>query len=196
VKALQKDRRYTYKDYLTWSDDTRYELFDGIPYAMAGANQVHQEISVELSSQLHAFLKGKPCKVFTAPFDVRLSANNRDDTVVQPDLLVVCNQSKLDGKCCKGAPDMAIEIVSPSTAGRDRLLKFNKYLKAGVKEYWIVDPGSKTVTVHILNEEAYMTSVYGEDDMAPVNVLEDCKINLKDVFSGLPDSNVEINDNE
>ena len=184
AKASQNNKHYTYADYITWESDTRYEIIDGIPYAMAGASQVHQEISGELFSQLHAFLKGKQCKVFAAPFDVRLNPDSYDDTVVQPDLIVVCNKSKLDGKCCNGAPDMAIEIISPSTAGRDRLIKFNKYLKAGVKEYWIVEPESRTVSVNILKGTAYMASVYGEEDLAPISVLEGCKINLNDVFAG------------
>jgi len=181
----QNDRHYTYADYLTWDDDIRYEIIDGVPYAMAGANLAHQVISGELYSQLHGFLNGKPCMVLAAPFDVRLNAESHDDIVVQPDLLVVCNKFKLDDKSYKGAPDMVVEILSPSTAGRDKLVKFNKYLKAGVKEYWIVDPERKIVEVYVLRGTSYIASVYSENDVATVNVLKGCQIDLKDVFGGL-----------
>jgi Uma2 family endonuclease len=182
MDALQKDRRYTYADYLTWPDDVRYELIDGIPYMTAAPSRIHQEILVELSGQLRDFLKGKPCKLFVAPFDVRLNADSGDDNVVQPDLLVVCDRSKLDDKGCTGAPDMIIEILSQSTARYDRVLKFNTYRHAGVREYWIVDPDSKTVTAHILKGGDYATRAYGDTDTAPVHVLQGCEINLTDVF--------------
>ena len=183
--ALQKEtQRYTYADYCVWDDGERWELIDGVPYMMSPApSRVHQSISGQLYGQLFNFLKDKPCKVYHAPFDVRLNIDKEDDTIVQPDLLVVCDESKLDDKGCKGAPDMVIEIVSPSTAQHDKVLKFNKYLQVGVREYWIVDPDSKTVTVHVLEHGNYITNAYGDTDAAPIHVLKGCTIHFQDVFA-------------
>ena len=185
MEALKKEKNYyTYSDYLTWDDDARYELIDGVPYLMSPApRQEHQEVSMEIAKQLAVFLTGKPCKVFAAPFDVRLNVDKADDTVVQPDILVVCDKSKLDGKSCNGAPDLVIEILSPSSLKSDRITKFNKYLQAGVREYWIVDPDQKTVDVYTLENGKYFAAVYSDTDVVPVSVLEGCEINLQDVFA-------------
>jgi len=182
--ALNRDfQRYNYSDYSTWSDGKRRELIDGAVFMMSpGPSWLHQELSVNLSGQLYNYLKGKPCRVLTAPLDVRLNADATDDTVVQPDIIVVCDRSKLSETGCIGAPDMVIEILSPSTSRLDRTLKFNKYLQAGVREYWIVDPDTKSVSVYILKDGEYMTRVYTDADTAPVHVLEGCTINLKELF--------------
>ena len=178
----QPNGKYTYADYCTWDDSERWELIDGVPYAMAPApTWQHQGISVVLSGQLREFLKGKPCNVFTAPFDVRLNANDEDDTVVQPDLVVICDRSKLSGTGCIGAPDLVIEILSPSTARHDKWIKLQQYQLAGVREYWIVDPDSQTVSAHLLENGKYTVAAYG--DSAPVTVLPGCEINLEDVFA-------------
>ena len=105
-----------------------------------------------------------------------------DDTVVQPDLVVICDHSKLSGTGCVGAPDMVIEILSPSTARNDRTLKFDIYRRSGVREYWIVDPDTKTVSVHVLKSGEYVTRAYTDADSVAVHVLEGCTINLADVF--------------
>jgi len=181
--SLAEKIRYTYADYLEWDDDVRYELIEGVPYAMAAPSQAHQEISGGLFGQLWQFLKGKRCKVFHAPFDVRLNAESFDDVVVQPDLLVVCDRSKLDGRGCVGAPDMAVEILSPSNTKHDVFVKFRLYQKYGVREYWVVDPGGRTVSVHTLENGRYFTAVYGDADAVPVYVLEGCEIDLADVFA-------------
>ena len=182
--ATEKQQHYTYEDYYSWDDGKRWELIDGSAYLMSPAHTwKHQGISVTLSRQLSTFLLDKPCKVFTAPFDVRLNADTGDDTVVQPDLVVICDRSKLDEKGgCKGVPDMVVEILSPSTATRDKLTKFRLYQNAGVREFWIVDQETRTVSVHILENGKYITSVFGENDSAPVHVLDGCEINLTDVF--------------
>jgi len=181
-KLPQKSERYTYADYCTWDDSKRWELIDGVAYAMVpGPTGTHQEISGELHRQLANYLRGRPCKVFAAPYDVRLSADSDDDTVVQPDLVVVCDRTKLSEAGCKGAPDLVIEIVSPSTARHDKLIKFNLYKKAGVREYWIVDPDSKTVSVHFLESGTY--NVYGDEGTVSVQVLDGCEIILPDVFA-------------
>ncbi|MFV0401265.1 MAG: Uma2 family endonuclease [Oscillospiraceae bacterium] len=179
----QEDQTYTYADYSTWDDSERWELIEGLPYAMSPAPAPkHQEISFALSLQLGNFLKGKPCKLYPAPFDVRLNADREDDTVVQPDLSVICDSAKIDDKGCKGAPDFVVEILSPSTARRDRMVKFQLYLQAGVREYWIVDPDTQTVQVCILCEGFYRAAMYGDTDKISVSTLPGCEIDLQDVF--------------
>ena len=183
-EPILKEKHYTFADYMTWTGDQRYELIGGESYLMSPVpNWRHQSISVELCTQLNNFLKGKQCKVFAAPFDVRLNAEDEDDTVVQPDISVICDRSKLDDHGCVGAPDLIIEILSPSTTRHDRLVKFNLYLNAGVKEYWIVDPSDKHVLTNILDNGRYITSAYGDTDNLPVNVLPGCEIDLNAVFA-------------
>jgi len=183
VRKYDEDRRYTYADYASWDDDIRYELIDGIPYVMYAPSTAHQSILMELSNQLFNFLKGKPCRVFVAPYDVCLSGlGDEDDTVVQPDILVVCDESILDEKRCNGVPDMTIEILSPSTSKRDLLTKLIKYQNAGVREYWIVDPDEKAVNVHILENGRYVINSYESNETIAVTVLDGCNIILSEVF--------------
>ena len=180
-KRLEK---YTYADYVSWDDDDRYELIDGAVYLMSSPSAAHQRILGELLRQLGNYLRGKQCEVFAAPFDVCLNARgDDDDTVVQPDLLVICDKSKLDKKRCNGAPDMIVEIVSPSSSRHDRFRKLNKYLNAGVMEYWIADPDDKILNVHVLDNGKYIIEAYGSEDVVSVRVLEGCKIRLPDVFA-------------
>jgi len=176
---------YTYTDYLEWDEDVRAELLDGEIVMMAPPLRSHQGASGELFFQIRAYLTGKKCKVYAAPFAVRLfpQKNKRDDTVFEPDIVVVCDPEKLDDRGCNGPPDMVVEVISPSSAKYDRLWKFRKYQKAGVREYWIVDPEIKTVQVCVLENGRYITSVYDETDKAPVTVLEGCEIDLSGVFA-------------
>ena len=188
MEALKYEDHYTYRDYCTWDDSDRWELIDGLPYAMAPAPSIgHQSILVKLVTQLAVLLDGKPCKVLAAPTDVRLNADSSDDTVVQPDILVVCDRTKLeDGKSVVGAPDLIIEILSPSTAKHDMLTKKRLYQKSGVREYWIVDPDSKAVAVNVLHNGRYNSRFFDERDTAvPVEVLDGCTINFTDVFEAL-----------
>jgi Uma2 family endonuclease len=174
---------YTCEDYYSWNDGERWELIGGLPRAMSPAPSYrHQRAAMELGRQLANFLKGKTCKVLSAPFDVRLNADEGNDTVVQPDISVVCDPDKLDERGCKGAPDLVVEVISPSTAGHDRLVKFNLYLQAGVREYWIVDPVEKSVQTCILQGGVYVVHMYAETDSASVRVLPGCTIDLQDVF--------------
>jgi len=183
MDAPGKEGLFTYEDYFTWDDGTRWELFEGAAYAMVpGPSSGHQSLLVEFSSAFNRYLKGKPCAVFIAPYDVRLNPDTADDTVVQPDLAVICDKTKIDHRGCKGAPDFIIEILSATTARHDRVIKFNLYLKAGVKEYWIVDPDERTVQACILNNGRYYMSVYTDEDIAPVSVLPGLKINLQEIF--------------
>ncbi|MDR0306430.1 MAG: Uma2 family endonuclease [Chitinispirillales bacterium] len=180
----QREERYTYADYLTWDDGKRWELIGGVAYSMASASAPsHQRVSRELSWQLNTYLKGKPCELFYAPFDVRLNADDEDDTVVQPDLTVICDRSKIDDKGYKGAPDFIIEIISPSSTRHDRWVKNNLYKSVGVREYWIIDPDAKTLDVNLLTNGEYVKRAYGDTDTVEVSVLPGCVVDLKDVFA-------------
>ena len=188
MSTMPAEKLYSYADLLEWDDGKRYELYDGEPVAMASPTDVHQEISVELSAQFHTYLRGKKCKVYAAPFDVRLFEKMGDRPenvryVVQPDLLVVCDPNKIDRRGVHGAPELVIEILSESTRRTDRLKKLNLYRRAGVQEYWIVDPEDRVLSVHTLTEDGqYTISAYEPGDMAPVSVLDDCEIDLAAVF--------------
>ena len=187
MTPLPQERRYSYADLLAWDDDTRYELHDGQPVALASPSDVHQRISVALSAQLYNYLKGKRCSVYTAPFDVRIFEEHGDspesvDTVLQPDLMVVCDPNKVDRRGVHGAPDLVIEIISPATAQYDRLVKFNLYQRAGVLEYWIVDPAARMVSVYTLENGYYRAAAYGADAAVRVGILDDCTIDLSTVF--------------
>ena len=178
----QETKRYTYADYCTWDDDKRWELIDGIPYAMAAPLIPHQRVSGSIFFQIRQFLHKKTCEVFYAPTDVRLNADTRDDIVVQPDLLVVCDKSKIDEKGIIGAPDIVMEILSPSSASHDMIRKFMIYLNANVREYWIVDPVTGSVIVNILEDGTYIAKAYDKTAVVPVSVLEGCSIDLAEVF--------------
>ena len=176
----------TYADYVKIDDDVRYELIDGVLYNMAAPKVTHQRISFRLSNMLGDFLQGKSCEAFYAPIDVRLNANKADDTVVQPDILVLCDKTKIDSKdrSIIGAPDMIIEVLSPSSAYMDRVVKFKKYQETGVREYWIVEPEHKTVNVNLLdtNNGRYYSWNYGNSDLVPVHVLHGLEIDLGMLF--------------
>lgn len=191
VRTLQRDEKietYTFADLLEWDDGERYELIDGEAVLLASPRRVHQAGRLELSAQLHGYLKGKTCRVCTAPFDVRLFAQEGDDpesidTVVRPDISVICDPSKLDNLGCKGVPDLIIEILSPSTQRCDRVVKFNLYRKAGVREYWIVDPDGKTAQSFILENGYYIPKEVGlPGEKMPVQIFEDCVMDLVPVF--------------
>lgn len=156
---------------------------------MAPPMRIHQDVSNALETQIQDFLKDKPCKMYHAPFGVRLFEQDGDspeevDTVVEPDILVVCDLSKLDKYGCKGAPDFIIEILSPSTARHDRFVKLNLYQRAKVREYWIVDPLNNTVDVCLPDENGRLvvSAIYTRNDIAKVNILPGCTIDLSKVF--------------
>ncbi|HEY5512760.1 MAG TPA: Uma2 family endonuclease [Geomonas sp.] len=187
--AENKDEHFTYGDYLKWDDSERWELIDGIAYNMTPApSRFHQQVSIELCFQLVNHLRDTTCKVYAAPFDVRLlEADEADEsvtTVVQPDISVICDPSKLDDRGCKGSPDLIVEILSPATARKDWKEKFLRYERAGVREYWIADPSGKTVTVFKRSDAGLFgrPDVYGEEERIRVGILEDLEIDLQSVF--------------
>ena len=183
-----KKERYTFTDCLTWGEDERIEIINGEAFMMAPPSRAHQKISGEIFRQLANYLSGKKCEVYAAPFAVRLFEQDGDspedvDTMVEPDVSVVCDPSKLDDRGCKGAPDLVIEILSPSTRRHDRMTKFTLYQQAGVREYWIVDPTNKDVQSFVLEDGRYSVKGFGTaGDEMRVNVLEDCLIDLSEVF--------------
>lgn len=188
----QDEGNYSYADYLTWPEDERWEIIDGIAYMQAAPSPIHQEILVGLLTQFHNYLAGKPCKVYPAPFCVKLmneDAKNPEDInkIVEPDITIVCDKSKIDGKGCNGAPDMIVEILSPSSIKMDRFIKFNKYEQAGVREYWIVEPEGKLVSVFALqNDRRYgRPEIYTEDDKIKVSMFPDLNVDLKPIFEGI-----------
>ncbi len=161
MSLAKRDTAYhTYEEYLSWSADLRYELVDGAAYLMSPAPlRVHQELVGEIYFQVRAELEGKPCRAYVAPFDVRLpkadEADARIDTVVQPDVLVVCDQSKLDERGMRGAPDWIVEVLSQATAVHDQTIKLAAYERAGVREVWLVHPTDRSVTVYRLHDRVF-----------------------------------------
>ncbi|MCX7013538.1 MAG: Uma2 family endonuclease [Candidatus Sumerlaeota bacterium] len=150
---------FTYGDYVKWPEGERWELIDGVAYDMTPAPlRRHQDLSRELFVQVCNFLKDKPCKAYDAPFDVRLPEGDEADdlvpTVVQPDIAVICDLKKLDDRGCRGAPDFVVEVVSPSTSAKDQIQKTALYERHGVREYWVIHPTDKLLTVRLLGADA------------------------------------------
>jgi len=190
--APSKSESYTYSDYLHWPEDVRYELIDGVAYLMAPAPVLaHQEVAGEIYFQLRQALEGQPCRPFIAPVDVRLPrAGESDewvDTVVQPDVLVVCDPGKLDRRGVRGAPDLVVEVLSPGTASHDHVLKRRVYERAGVAEYWLVHPGDRLLTVYRLERGEYgkpdVQALVGE---TPVGVLPGVSLQWDALVARLP----------
>jgi Uma2 family endonuclease len=154
---------YTYADYLKWTIDERLELIKGKIFRMSPApNRIHQKISGDIFSELHNYLSDRRCDVYSAPFDVRLPRKSKADkdviTVVQPDICVICDPSKLDDRGCVGAPDIVIEILSPGNNSKELRNKYEVYEEAGVKEYWIVSPQDQTFLVYTLINGSFKPS--------------------------------------
>ena len=190
--ALRQEKHYTYADYLTWPDDARYELIDGEAFLMSPAPLVeHQEVAGEVYHQLRNQLDGKPCRPYIAPVDVRLprqdEADAAIDTVVQPDVLVVCDPAKIDRRGVRGAPDWVLEVLSPSTAAHDQIAKRRAYERAGVREYWLVHPGDRTLTVYVLDNAQYgRPEIYELKDATPIGVLPGVSIAWDVLVARLP----------
>ncbi|MBU3661532.1 MAG: Uma2 family endonuclease [Flavobacteriales bacterium] len=191
ISQLDFNKRYTYADYLTWAFDERVELIKGWIYKMSPApKRKHQRISFKLTLKLGNHLDSCGCQVYEAPFDVRLKKNkgtdSEIDTVVQPDISVFCDLSKLDDRGGIGAPDLIVEITSDSTMKKDYNEKFNTYEENGVREYWIVNPDSNSMELFKLENNKYTSvGIYniidGANEVTSV-VFPDLTVNLIDVF--------------
>ncbi len=182
---------YSYANYLRWEIDERLELIKGRIYKMAAPSTAHQGVSAVLFGELYLYLKGKSCKIFAAPFDVRLTYESTDDakvtTVVQPDICVVCDAAKLDTRGCIGAPEIVVEILSPGNNKKELNIKYRLYEEFGVKEYWVVHPAKKSVMIYALNQDGKYESEghYKNDDKLSSGLLPGFTLNLTEVFNPL-----------
>ncbi len=189
VNKPPEQSKLTYRQYLRWPEGARIELIDGNVYKMTPApSRMHQKILGALYSRLEALLRGKTCEVYPAPFDVRLpkpGADEDTDTVVQPDITVVCDVSKLDDRGCKGAPDLVVEIISPGSLKLDISTKKSLYESSGVKEYWIVYPSEKIVTIYTLSASGKyeLLESYSVDDVIPVSIFPDFVIHANEIWT-------------
>jgi Uma2 family endonuclease len=190
---LDPGKCYTYADYLTWHFDERVEIIFGkLSLLPSSPGTVHQSASGNFHGFIGQYLRGKPCKIFSAPFDVRLplppykQTDDKIDTVVQPDISVICDLSKLDERGCNGAPDWVIEILSKATSQKDLTDKFDLYQHAGVREYWVVHPTEATVIPYRLNEKSEYQPLrpnpFVAGEKVPVGIFEGFSVDLDDVF--------------
>ena len=179
--TLQQEKIYTIDDIYTLPDGQRAELIDGKIYMMAPPVRIHQKLITELVSTLHQYIKNNngSCEVYPAPFAVFLSEDDRN--YVEPDISVICDQSKLTDKGCNGAPDLVIEIVSPSTQQMDYGIKLFKYRTAGIREYWIINPATHIVNVYDFENENG-TCQYSFDNEIPVCIYNDLSIRISELL--------------
>ena len=189
-EAKVLEERYTYGDYKLWDDGLRWELIDGEPFCMApGPSLTHQILAANLFIRLGSYFEGKECRALFSPFDVMLPSGNEAedeiDTVVQPDIMIVCDPSKLQPNGVKGAPDVVFEILSPSTVQRDLADKLHLYERAGVKEYMIVDPVNKIITAYRRGENGLFSrrAAYKAAGVLEFETFPDLKIELTPVFN-------------
>jgi Uma2 family endonuclease len=188
ISALDLNKQYSYADYLTWQLKERIELIKGRIFKMTPAPaRKHQKISGKLFTSFSNYFFQHDCDVYSAPFDVRFPSGKDDSqtyTVVQPDISVICDKSKLDDRGCVGAPDLIVEILSPATSKKDAKDKFQLYEETGVKEYWMVDPDTKLLDIFILEDDNkyHFAGKYTEDDVVKVNIFPELEIDLKEVF--------------
>jgi Uma2 family endonuclease len=185
--ALREEVEFTYADYRAWElkEGERYELIDGIPYAMSAPGAYHQAILTALTADFYNFFRGKTCRVYAAPYDARLfyRADESDNTVVQPDLSVVCDEAKRGPEGCRGAPDLVVEILSPSNTALEMMRKFDLYRQAGVREYWLVSPEDKSLRAYNFQDERVLSRFYAEGETAKAEIFPGLEIALEPVFA-------------
>ena len=185
---LDLNKTYSYADYYKWEFDERLELINGKVFLMSPVpNRLHQEIVGDVFMSLTKFLQNKPCKVYVAPFDVRLPRKINDDksifTVLQPDVCVVCDTTKLDSKGCIGAPDIVVEVLSKGNNAKELKNKYAAYEEAGVREYWVVSPQNQTATIYTLIEGRFQPSrIMAQGDTIMSSVLVDFSLSLTELF--------------
>lgn len=188
LTQLDLNGYYTYQDYISWRFQDRVELFKGMIAKMSPApNRRHQEISGSIFLEIGNFLINRPCKIFSAPFDVRLpvsSKKGKTDTVVQPDICVVCDVSILDEQGCNGAPSLVVEILSPGNSVREMKDKFELYEQSLIPEYWIVDPQKESLIIYSLNTQNQYTGSkpYVTGEQFSSDILQGLAIEVKKVF--------------
>ncbi len=181
-EALAHANIYTEEDYYNLPENVRAELIDGQIYYMAAPSRIHQKILMFLSKTIANYIDSKDgsCEVYPAPFAVKLFEDD-DKTVVEPDISVICDPNKLTDRGCTGAPDWIVEIVSPSTSSHDYIRKLNLYAKAGVKEYWIIDPRTEKVFVYHLDQADVNADSYTFQDKIRVNIYDDLWIGFAEL---------------
>ncbi len=191
LSQLDPNGVYTYADYLSWKIEQALELIKGKIFKMAAPSRKHQDVSREITLALGNHFKNHRCKLYSAPFDVRLFdkqksilADKNIYTVVQPDLCIICDLKKLDDRGCLGAPDLIIEILSPGNSNREMKIKKNLYAESGVLEYWIVDPNSEIITrFNLETDDNYgRPYIFLSEDIMPSIIFTDFSLNLKEVF--------------
>lgn len=188
INQLDLNKTYSYADYLLWQVKEKIELFKGKILAMSPTPaRYHQKIVGNIHGILFPIFKGKKCELYTAPFDVRIPKQDKEDdkifTVVQPDLSVICDPEKLDERGCIGAPDLVIEILSPGNSKKEMDVKFTLYEEAGVLEYWIVHPTEKVVWIYVLENGRYVThKPFVEGEFLISKKFPDLKINTDEIF--------------
>lgn len=187
---LDMNKTYTYADYFKWKFEERVELIKGRIFKMSPApSRMHQKISSRLHGYLFTFLDGNSCELYSAPFDVRIPRKSKADkdiiTVLQPDLCVICDLSKLDDRGCLGAPDLVIEILSPSNNKKELKNKYEVYEEAGVKEYWVVYPAEPGIMIHTLIEDKYVASRMLVEGLASSSVLAGFSVDVEELFKGI-----------
>ena len=178
---------YTYADYLMWKIKDRLELLKGKIFQMGAPSLTHQAVSRNLTILIGNRFYNAPCKLFAAPFDVRLAKKGEKDnevyTVVQPDLCVICDADKLDERGCWGAPDLIIEILSPGNSKKEMLNKYELYEEAGVREYWVVRPDYKEITQFVLENNKYRTlPPVVEGTIIHSAIFPDLSLQTEDIF--------------
>lgn len=180
-QALARTDFYTEDDYYNLPENVRAELIDGQFYDMAAPSRIHQEILSSLHLEIGNYLRSKKgsCKIYPAPFSVKLFDNRK--TVVEPDISVICDPNKLTDKGCTGAPDWIVEIISPSNSSHDYVRKLNLYMDAGVREYWIVDPGNQTILVYFFEQDSFNVRQYTFQDKIKVNIYDDLWIDFTEL---------------
>lgn len=180
--ALARPNIFTEDDYYRLPENVRTELISGQFYDMSAPSRIHQEILNYLSTEINIYIRSKngPCKIYPAPFAVKLFEEDKT-TVVEPDISVICDQSKLTDRGCTGAPDWIIEITSPSNPAHDYIRKLNLYLDAGVREYWIVNPIKQTIIVYHLAEPDFEMDIYSFQDKIKASIYEDLWIDFKEL---------------
>jgi Uma2 family endonuclease len=189
---LDLNKVYTYADYFKWKLEERVELIKGKIFKMSPSpNLIHQRISSRIHTKLGSHLDGGKCEVFSAPFDVRLPRKSKEDkdiiTVVQPDICVVCNPAILDSKGCVGAPDIVVEILSPSNTKKELKYKYEVYEEAGVKEYWVVFPPEESIMMYTLVEGKFVASRFKfAGDAFTSAVLPGFSLDLTQLFANIP----------